>query len=342
MPNEIDFCSNDYLGLSRQVAPSNFLRDGAGGSRLLSGHHPVHQEAEEYLARLFEAEASLLFANGYMANMGLLSAIATRHDTFLYDEAIHASMREGIRMSSAASYSFCHGDLAHLEEKMEKAKGEIFVCTEGLFSMDGDWSDLKNLVRLVETHGAYLIVDEAHSTGIIGPSGAGWVVQNQLQDRVLARVHTFGKAAGRSGAVVVGSQVLKDYLINRSRTFIYTTAPSPSETSSWLDGVHRMALADESRSKLWENVTLFHQVWKEAGLPQLSSVCSPIISVVIPGNTRVRALANSCQKKGFDVRAILSPTVAEGSERIRIVLHSFNTDQEIRGLVSSLQQGLIG
>lgn len=329
-----DFSSNDYLGLARARGNAGEeLLWGAGGSRLLSGNHPVHEALEKMVAAYFHAEAALVFSSGYMANIGLLSAIATRHDTFIYDQAIHASMKDGMRLSLAQSVPFRHNDLLQLEELISKASGNVFVLTEGLFSMDGDSPDLHALCGIVERTNAFLVVDEAHSTGIFGGQGEGRVVSEGLESKVFARVHTFGKAAGRAGAAVLGSSRLIEFLINRARAFIYTTAMPNTEAAQLMAGLELMRDAQNERVALRGNIQELHSSI-QVHLPGYKPLdaFSPILPWVVEGNAAVKAAAQEAQKRGLDLRPILSPTVKEGTERLRVVLHSFNTIQEIRAL----------
>lgn len=330
----VDFSSNDYLGIA-SLATGGLETGlvGAGGSRLLSGHHALHVALEEVCGEVFQGSA-LAFSSGYMANLGLLSAIATRHDTFLYDQAAHASLKDGMRLSPAQAFSFRHNDLAHLAELLARAKGNAFVVTEALFSMDGDQPDLAALVALCERHGAFLIVDEAHSTGVYGDEGQGLVLQAGLGDRVFARVHAFGKAVGRAGAAVLVAPRVRDFLVNRSRPFIYTTAMPLSQAASLVGALQHMRGCTAERARLQGLRQHWAGLWPEsAGSPD-----SPIVPVLFPGNAAARAAATALQNQGFDVRAILAPSVAPGTERLRLILHAFNTPAELDALAQALRQ----
>ena len=200
---------------------------GSGGSRLLAGNYPLIEKLEKSIASFHDAEAGLIFNSGYDANIGLLSCIALKEDTILYDQLIHASLRDGIRLGYAQSFSFEHNNPASLELRLKQAAGTVYVVTESLFSMDGDLAPLQEMAALCEQYNAKLIVDEAHATGIVGEHGEGLVQHLQLQSKCFARIHTFGKALGVHGAIVLGSSFLRSYLINFSRPFIYTTALPP-------------------------------------------------------------------------------------------------------------------
>lgn len=338
----IDFCSNDYLGLAK--LPSQELASlpkstawGATGSRLISGHTPVAATLEEYLAAFHETEAALIYTSGYQANLGLLSCLTTRHDTIIYDQLIHASLREGIQLASAKSYNFRHNDLEDLQVKLQRASGRKLVVVESIYSMDGDAAPLPKMLAICQAMGAEVLVDEAHATGVFGSTGQGLVQALGLQDQVWARVHTFGKAVGAHGAVVVGSAVLREYLINFSRSFIYTTALPDSllERIHW--AYRKMATGDQI-TLLRQRIDQFkHYLHPEIAKHFIPSD-SPIQCVLVPGNTAAKDLASKLQVAGFDIRAILSPTVPKGQERLRICLHSFNTENQIRELTELMNQ----
>ncbi|MCL4171189.1 UNVERIFIED_CONTAM: hypothetical protein GTU68_025567, partial [Idotea baltica] len=209
----IDFCSNDYLGFAHTLRVAAPTSGGATGSRLISGNSTLAEALEQQIANFHGAEAALLFPSGYAANIGLLPAVAGRGDTIVYDKLIHASLRDGIRLSRAKALSFAHNDLTDLIKKLQNPEGQTFVVIESVYSMDGDQAPLTDIVNICQQYDALLIVDEAHGTGVIGK-----------RDQVWARVHTFGKAIGSHGAAIVGSQLLKSYLLNFARSFIYATA----------------------------------------------------------------------------------------------------------------------
>ncbi len=335
-----DFCSNDYLGIATnrliEKAPS-FTEPsvhGSGGSRLLAGNYVEIEAAENFLAGFHEAEAGLIFNSGYDANLGVLSSIPQRGDTILYDALSHASIRDGIRLSFARSFSFAHNDVADLEKRLTTADGNIFVVTESVFSMDGDQAPLVQISALCQRYGAHLIVDEAHATGVVGPKGEGLVQALGLQEACLARVHTFGKALGCHGAIVLGSRRLRDYLINFSRPLIYTTALPPSAVVAISKAYMLFPFMDAEREHLQMLIRTFRQA--TMAYKKLPS-STPIQGVVVPGNEEVRALAEKLQYNGFDIRPILYPTVPRGEERLRIVLHAFNTMKELDRLIELLQ-----
>ena len=336
---EIDFCSNDYLGIvKRNLIHNNnhnrHLATGSTGSRLISGNYELIEYAEKEIAAFHHAPAGLIFNSGYDANLGLLGTIPQRNDTVLYDHLSHASIRDGIRLSHAFSFSFAHNDVADLEKKLIAATGKIFVVTESVFSMDGDKAPLAEIADLCTAYNAMLIVDEAHATGVLGNKGEGLVQDLGIEDRCFARVHTFGKAVGCHGAIVVGSENLKQYLVNFCRPFIYTTAMPPAAVNAIINAYTIFPEMDAEREHIRMLIGKFRQ--KAANFRLCNSV-TPIQGVIIPGNDTVKTAAKTARENGYDVRAILYPTVPAGMERLRIVLHSFNTPSEVEQLTAILE-----
>jgi 8-amino-7-oxononanoate synthase len=339
----IDFTSNDYIGLAgsvplqqriaQQLALAEPYRSGSTGSRLLSGNTSLAEELEEKIAAFHNAEAGLLFNSGYDANIGLFSAIASRHDTILYDELSHASVIDGIRLSHATAYKFFHNDVAHLESRLRQAKGDIFIAVESVYSMDGDMAPLEAIAALARRFHAYLIVDEAHATGIFGTEGRGLVNELQLESAVWARVHTFGKALGTHGAIVVGSSALQQYLINFARSFVYTTALPLHALVAIQCAYEEMQQAGEARKKLHMLIKYFQNAAQQYPGIDLLSSASPIQGIRIPGNEAVKKAAKALQSEGFNIHPILSPTVPPGTERLRICLHSFNSTAAVDQLL---------
>ncbi len=347
----VDFCSNDYLGMAHSPALRHAIRladaehadalTGATGSRLLAGQTDLADALETDLAQFYKTEATLLFNSGYDANLGLLACLPQRDDVLLTDELIHASMIDGARLSYATRHRFRHNDLTDLAEKLAMAtrqtNGQVFVAVESVYSMDGDVAPLRELCDLCDHYGAALLVDEAHATGVYGPDGEGLVVAMGLQDRVLARVHTFGKALGVHGAAVAGPAVLRNYLINFARPFIYSTALPPHSLLAIRCAHQHLQTHPEARQHLHDRVRYFRERIAQT-LPSSgwTDSTSPIQCLIVPGNDQARRLANTVQETGFDVRAILSPTVPAGQERLRICIHATNTEEEIDGLVHRL------
>lgn len=336
---KIDFASNDYLGFARDAslrlnAIDNSL-NGATGSRLISGNSREAEGAEKKVAQFHNAEAALIFNSGYMANIGLCSAIAARNDTFICDELSHASLIDGVRLSNANKFKFKHNDVADLEQKLTQAKGNKFVVVESLYSMDGDEAPLKEIAEACEQHEANLIVDEAHANGVLGERGEGLVCKLNLNKKVFACIYTFGKAIGLHGAAVAGSDTLRNYLINFARPFIYSTA-LPPHAYCQIESAYNL-LPSANRKKLFELISYFvHAIQSLNGFTFLKSE-SQIQGIVVPGNDHAKALSDHLFKKGIYAKAILSPTVPAGQERIRICLHTFNTKDELDFLIHELK-----
>ena len=246
-------------------------------------------------------------------------------------------MIDGARLSNANKYIFKHNDLESLEEKLRNSKGNIFIITESVFSMDGDQTPLIEILNLTKKYNAHLIVDEAHATGVVGETGKGLVNQLNLEKEIFARVHTFGKAIGCHGGIILGSEQLKTFLINFCRSFIYTTA-LPYHSLVCVKFAHQELENDKiSLSKLKNNINCFKLKSFEI-LKEIDSTDSAIQSIIIPGNKKCKSISLKMQELGFDVRAILSPTVPEGKERIRVCLHSFNSELEIENLLKNISK----
>ncbi len=353
--NLVDFSSNDYLGFSKNeqifnlthqlLVDRKLMKNGATGSRLLSGNHILYQETEALISKFHQTESALIFNSGYNANVGFFSCVPQRNDIILYDELSHASIRDGIQMSLAKSYKFKHNDLADLEKLLQKNQSnevEIYVVTESVFSMDGDSPNLVELVSLCEKYNALLVIDEAHALGVFGKKGEGLVQQLGLQDRVFARIMTFGKGLGCHGASILGSNNLKEYLVNFARSFIYTTGLSPHSVATIKVAYTFLKTKTEELQKLQRNIQFFKSEVRNQKLDTFFVESdSAIHCAVIKGNTKVKQIASDLQQKGFDVKPILSPTVPEGQERLRICLHSFNTEEEMRAIVKFLKELIV-
>ena len=345
----IDFTSNDYFGIARSKEFSEFINNkisqfelnGSGGSRLLSGNFSTTEKVEEFIANYHLAEAALIFNSGYDANIGLFSAILKKGDVVIYDEYIHASVRDGIRLGLAQSFSFKHNDISDLERLLKKQSGNVYVAIESVYSMDGDIAQLTKISDLCKKYNAALIVDEAHSAGIYGDSGNGMCVEDNIHHDCFARIITYGKTFGVHGAAVIGCKVLRDYLINFSRSFIYTTAlPLHSILSIKAAYEYLQLHHKELKISLSANTQLFKDLAIKNNLPLGNTFNTAIQTILIPGNDKVRETAEFLQKNGFDVRPIMSPTVPEGNERLRIIIHTFNTSEQIENLIKLLKSKL--
>ncbi|MDR7211207.1 pyridoxal phosphate-dependent aminotransferase family protein [Flavobacterium piscis] len=347
--NLVDFSSNDYIGFSKSesifklahhyLIENDIIQNGATGSRLISGNHFIYQIAEHFISQFHGAESALIFNSGYDANVGFFSAVPQRNDVILYDELSHASIRDGITMSNAKSYKFNHNDFEDLEHLIQKFRDtNIYIVTETVFSMDGDSPNLEELVQLSEKHNCYLVVDEAHTLGVFGEKGEGLTQYLQLQDRIFARIMTFGKGLGCHGAVVLGSAELMEYLVNFARSFIYTTGLSPHSIATILTSYQQLETDTATIEKLRQNIVYFNQQKNLLGLkPMFVRSKSAIQSAIIPGNENTKRIAQQLQDKGFDVKPILSPTVPEGQERLRFCIHSYNSEEEINHVLELLR-----
>ncbi len=349
----VDFASNDYLGMARFPPPSmrNLPKDlpaGSTGSRLLSGNHRYFQEAEAAIADFHGSEAALIYNSGYDANVGLLAALAQRNDVVFYDQAVHASIRDGLILSGARTYSYAHNDLDALVKRAEVVfregrprDAEVYVVSETVFSMDGDGADLPVLAEYCQREGFRLILDEAHAAGVLGPDGRGAVVAAELQEAVFARVVTFGKAMGCHGAAVLCTPQLREYLLNFSRSLIYTTALPPHSVAA-IQGVYSFLASEEGRQRLGRlqtNIRAFREQLEQRGLKgHFSPASAAIFSFRAGSNDAARHLAAELQEAGYDLKPILSPTVPKGQECLRFCLHSFNSESEIKGVLSILEQ----
>ncbi len=352
----VDFASNDYIGFSKSktifeethelLVSKNVSSNGATGSRLLSGNHPLYEETENHIATFHQSDTALLFNSGYDANVGFFSAVPQKGDFILYDEYCHASIRDGIQLSNAKAYKFQHNDYEDLQRLLEKCQSEedqsalgteIYIVTESVFSMDGDCPEFEIILSLSEKHKAYVIVDEAHALGVFGSTGEGLMQSQHLQHRIFARIMTFGKGLGCHGAAVLGSQELKQYLVNFARSLIYTTALPPHSVATILIAYHQLEKEKTTIQNLRDNIVFFNQEKQLLGLkPIFVRSKSAIQSAIIPGNEKVKAIAKQLQENGFDVKAILAPTVPEGQERLRFCIHSYNTEEEMAQVLQLL------
>lgn len=367
-PGQADFCSNDYLGFaaSKQLAcdidaalaeyrcmvkGNGDCGLGSTGSRLLSGNSTYYEETEQMLAEFHNAESALLFNSGFDLNIGLYAYMPQPGDIVVYDELVHSSIHEGLRLSRAKSVPFRHNDTGDLREKLSSViaeqetaapsgqKPSIIIAIESVYSMDGDCAPLGEFCDAADEVGAALVVDEAHGTGVFGHEGRGWVAELGLERRVFCRVHTFGKALGVHGAVVVGPPVLREYLINYARPLIYSTSlPAHSLVSVRCAYAFLRREAAERQQRLRELLTVFRK--RLARLPPGRALesPSPIQAVVVPGNAACVAAAQMLQRRGFAVLPIRSPTVPAGTERLRIILHYHNTCEQVNTLMDAIEE----
>ncbi|AUP79174.1 aminotransferase class I/II-fold pyridoxal phosphate-dependent enzyme [Flavivirga eckloniae] len=356
--NLVDFSSNDYLGFSKSetifnnthqyLIDYNIIHNGATGSRLLSGNHPLFNTVETQLSDYHNSESALVFNSGYDANVGFFSCVPQRGDVILYDEYIHASIRDGIRLSNAKAYKFKHNDLDDIEQQIlryfdsaqhglsQNDSNNIYIVTESIFSMDGDSPNLKGITQLCKKNNALLIVDEAHAVGVFGEGGAGLIQHLKLEKDIFARIVTFGKAIGAHGAAIIGSESLKQYLVNFSRSFIYTTALPPHTLANIHAAYHELATSI-TKAQLHNNIAHFKsEVVKNELQNRFIESHSAIHCCIIPGNDMVKSIAQKFQEHGFNIKPILSPTVPKNQERLRFCLHAFNSKEDISKVLKLL------
>lgn len=348
----VNLCSNDYLGLSKHPRLREVIVQaveegphvGGTGSRLLSGHCAEWEELEEEFARFAGTEAALYFGSGYAANLGLLTSLFRKEDVVFSDAQNHASLIDGMRLSGAHKVIYKHLDLNGLEAVLRKharIPARKVVVTESVFSMDGERAPIAEMVSLAERHGAGVIVDEAHATGVHGPSGSGLVAAAEAQERVWAVVHTCGKALASAGALVCGSELLKQHLVNHARTLIFSTA-QPAHMARQVQTALRLAVRmDAERASLLEGSRQFAEALRGDGWDTANST-TQIVPVLIGNNAEAMRVAEHLQSEGFATRAIRPPTVPEGTARLRLSLTCDISSRELgrlRGALAAWREG---
>lgn len=327
----VDFLSNNYLGLAEIHIKSN-LSFSSTGSRLLSGNKSFITDFEKKIALHFNSEEAIVIPSGYQANLAVFSSIADRNSMVFYDEYCHASIRDGIRLSNAKSRKFSNNNLGELEDMLRSCKGKPIVAMEALYSMDGNSPDPELLKALKTQYDFYLVLDEAHSFGIYGKEGKGWANAYGLDDLVDVKVLTLGKAGGYHGAVILCSSDFKVFISNFSRPFIFSTAPDSHFCTTVLSQIERVKNAEAERGKLFENIAYL----KNNAGKKIVVNDSPVAYIPCAGNKKADELALRLQEQGIQIKAIKSPTVPEGMERLRLCIHSFNTREEINCLLDLL------
>ena len=340
-----DFTSNDYLALAESAA----LRDaasaalargvplGAGGSRLLRGNHPEHEALEEEAASFFGAETALYFPTGFAANAAIAATLPRTGDLIVYDALMHASFRSGLEPARIPAIEAPHNDVAAMDAIIKGwraggGKGRVWIAVETLYSMDGDRAPLADLVALAQRHDAMLILDEAHATGVYGEQGRGLGAQYEGAPNIIS-LHTCGKGLGAAGGLVCLPRPYRDFMVNRGRSFIYSTAPSPLMAAVVREALTISAGAEQERTQLQLLVRHAEAVMQKLGLPVSGS---QILPVIVGEDTRAVRLAEALQAKGHDVRAIRPPTVPEGTARLRIALTLHVTPGDLDVLFADL------
>jgi 8-amino-7-oxononanoate synthase len=339
----LSFCSNDYLGLANHPVNIEALRNalpetGLGGaaSHLICGHHEAHHRLEERLAAFTGRSSALFFSTGYMANLGVISALVGRGDTVFSDQLNHASIIDGCILSRAKVRRYAHGDVTSLAAMLSETSGHKLVVTDGVFSMDGDVAPLRELAQVCRDHGALLVVDDAHGFGVLGPQGRGSVAELGLSEEdVPVLVGTLGKAAGTSGAFVAGPAVLMDYLVQKARTYIYTTAMPPALAMATCASLDLIEYGDERRAHLQSLVERFRQGATALGYNLMPSR-TPVQPIMIGDNRQALALSQALEECGLLVTAIRPPTVPEGEARLRVTLSAAHSHDDLRILLQAL------
>lgn len=340
-PALLNFSSNDYLGLAESDWLRGVLREavekegaGAGASRLVCGTRPAHAELEEALAEFKKTEAAVTFTSGFAAALGTIPALVGKGDTILLDKLSHACLVDAARLSGATLRVFPHNHLEKLARLLTTATGRVLIVTESVFSMDGDVSPLREIVELKERHGAWLLLDEAHAVGVLGPEGRGLVAALGLEGRVEVQMGTLSKALGLSGGYVAVRQQVADLLINRARSLIYTTAPPPAIARAAIQALEwtRGAAGQQARLRLRENVA---RLAEALALP-LEALPSAIVPVILGGEEAAMQAAERLRSLGFLVPAIRYPTVARGSARLRITLSAMHEPAQVEALARAL------
>jgi 8-amino-7-oxononanoate synthase len=348
-PGGIDLSSNDYLGLARHPLLQEGMvravrRDGCGstGSRLLRGERDGFARLERAFARFKRTERALHFSSGYLANIAVLSTFPEGGDVIFSDERNHASLIDGIRLSPARRLVFPHNDVAALTRLLEEHQGtgQAFVVTESLFSMDGDLAPLADYASVCRIMGAALIVDEAHAVGVYGAGGSGLIEATGIEDDVFVSVNTAGKALGVSGAFAAGSSWAIEYLIQRARPFVFSTAPPPAVVGALEESLSIVASEPERRERLGRLSARLRARLVDAGLP-VPPGTSHIIPVLLGENQRAVGVALALQAQGFDVRAIRPPTVPPGTARLRIAVNVGLTDAIVDRFAAALAAALV-
>ncbi|WFU39876.1 8-amino-7-oxononanoate synthase [Bradyrhizobium sp. CB82] len=342
----IDFTSNDYLALASAPRMKKAILAaieagtpiGAGGSRLLRGNCEEHERLEAEAARFFGAETALFFGSGYVANFAVLTTVPQKGDLLVLDSLVHASIHEGARAGRADFRMSAHNDPEAVASTIRDWRtkggvGRVWIVTESLYSMDGDFAPLNELVALADRHDAFLMVDEAHATGVYGENGRGLTAPYEGRENLLV-VHTCGKALGAAGALVTASGVLRDFMVNRCRPFIFATAPSPLIAVAVREAMLILQQEPERQQRLIELVAFTHRQLKNLGWKSFSN--SQIIPYIVGDNARAMRLASALQARGFDIRGIRPPTVPAGTARLRISLTLNVVEADVRAMLDAL------
>jgi 8-amino-7-oxononanoate synthase len=344
----IDFSSNDYLGLANNPRMRQAISAaveagtpiGAGGSRLLRGNCAEHESLETEAATFFGAETAIFFPTGYVANFSVLTTLPQRGDLLVLDQLVHASIHEGARAGRAEFRFSAHNDASAVENvigawRSQGGKGRVWIVAESLYSMDGDFAPLESLFAIADRHDAFLMIDEAHATGVFGPSGRGLTAAYEGHENLVA-IHTCGKALGAAGALVTTTKIFRDFIVNRCRPFIFSTAPSPLIAVAVQEALAILREEPEHQQRLASLIGFAHreigarQGWQPSG--------SQIMPFIVGDNARAMELAAALQARGFDIRGIRPPTVPAGTARLRISLTNNVGEGDVRAMLAALAE----
>ena len=344
----IDFASNDYLALASSPRMKKAVTAaleagtpiGAGGSRLLRGNCEEHETLEAEAAKFFGAEAAIFFGNGYVANFAVLTTLPQRGDLLVLDSLVHASIHEGARAGRADIRENNHNDSQSVEDtirdwRAQGGTGRVWIVTESLYSMDGDFAPLESLVAIADRHDAFLMIDEAHATGVYGEQGRGLTARYEGRENLVV-IHTCGKALGAAGALVTATRVLRDFMVNRCRPFIFSTAPSPLMAVAVSEALLILQQEPEHQQRLTDLMAFTHRQigarggWRASG--------SQILPYIVGDNARAMTLASALQARGFDIRGIRPPTVPAGTARLRISLTNNVGEDDVRAMLDALTE----
>ena len=349
LPGGADFSSNDYLALAGSGRLKNAVMDalergvpvGSGGSRLLRGNHPEHEALEAEAARFFGCESALFLANGYTANSALLATLPQRGDAIFHDALVHASAHEGMRLARAECVAVAHNDADAFADALRRwradnARGTGWIAVESLYSMDGDRAPLAELARIADRYGAVLLADDAHATGVFGAGGRGLAAELDGHENAIV-LRTCGKALGAEGALLCGPRIMRDHLVNRARSFIFSTAPSPLMAACVREALRVLDDEPERRARLADLIAYAEEALGPLGVTRSGSQIMPL---VVGEDARTMALAHRLREAGFDIRGIRPPTVPAGTSRLRISLTLNIGKPQIDALATTLSEFL--
>jgi 8-amino-7-oxononanoate synthase len=344
----LDFASNDYLGLAesdalREAVTAAIARGvplGAGGSRLLRGNHAEHEALEAEAAKFFRAETALFFGGGFAANTAIFSTLPARGDLIVYDELIHASAHDGMRLSKAECISARHNDPQSFDDAIASWRatggtGQPWIAVESLYSMDGDRAPLDDLFKIADVHDGFLVIDEAHATGVFGEGGRGLGAHLEGRRNVIS-LHTCGKALGVMGALILAPRIIRDYLVNRARPFIYATAPSPLVAATVRAALDIMQSQPQRRETLHQRIAFAGR--ELAAKTRHAASGTQIQPIIVGSDTRAVTLADALKAQGCDIRAIRPPTVPEGTARLRLTITLNTNEAELAELIGAIAE----